>query len=154
MNTRALFNQSNKQEMNAIINQAQQLISDGKDLLVLADNREESVKETKEAGSKLGMGELAISKLVSATLADITKKVVDHTGLKRLIIAGADTSGTICRELGIKGNYVLKEIETGLPSGLAIGKELLIVLKSGSFGGEEFLSKAIRHLKEISNEEK
>lgn len=54
------------------------------------------------------------------------------------------------RKLGIEGNYVLKEIEPGLPSGLSIGKEMLIVLKSGSFGKADFLVKAIDHLKDLT----
>ncbi|MEN1969576.1 nucleotide-binding domain containing protein [Lentibacillus sp. N15] len=155
LNTRTLFNKSKKQqEINSITDKAKHLIAEGKDLLVLADNNEEHVIETKETGVKLGLDDPAISKLVSASLAEITKQVVDDTGLKRLIIAGGDTSGTICRTLGIKGNHVLQEIETGLPSGLAIGREMLIVLKSGSFGGQDFLGKAILHLKKLSNVEK
>jgi uncharacterized protein YgbK (DUF1537 family) len=58
--------------------------------------------------------------------------------------------GTVSRKLGIKGNYVLEEIETNVPSGLAIGRNMSIVLKSGSFGKEDFLYKAIEHLKSIN----
>nr|WP_242447720.1 hypothetical protein [Priestia endophytica] len=46
---------------------------------------------------------------------------------------------------------MLKEIETGLPSGLTIGRHMLIVLKSDRFGGEEFLSLAIKHLRNLSH---
>lgn len=71
-------------------------------------------------GSRLQFDSLIISKLISAALAEVTLQVVEETSLKRLVVAGGDTSGTVCRKLGIKGNVVLKEIETGLPSGLAL----------------------------------
>lgn len=111
---------------------------------------EEVVLETKEIGLKQNIDSLTISKMVSAMLADVTEKIVNATGLKRLVVAGGDTSGTVSRKLGIRGNYVLKEIETGLPSGLALGRHMLIVLKSGSFGKPNFLVRAVAHLKDLS----
>lgn len=139
-----------KQEVVRATEEAAKILNQGKDVLVMADNREEIVAETKKIGQKLHVDPLSVSKLVSAALAEIANRLVTETGLKRLVVAGGDTSGTVCRRLGIKGNYVLKEIETGLPSGLAIGQELLIVLKSGSFGKEDFLLRAIKHLKNLS----
>ena len=52
--------------------------------------------------------------------------------------------------LGIKGNYILEDMETNVPSDLAIGRNMSIVLKSGSFGKRNFLYKAIEHLKNIN----
>lgn len=125
-------------------------LEQGRDVLVMANNDKEVVQQTKEIGAKILLDELTISKSVSAALAEITEKIVSDTGLQRLVVAGGDTSGTVTRQLGITGNYVLEEIETGVPSGLAIGRNLLIVLKSGSFGSPEFLKRAIDHLKMIS----
>lgn len=138
------------EEVKRVSLEAQDLLTRGRDVLILANNEEEIVLETKEMGRKLGIDPLSISKRVSAAISDVTKNIVDEIDLKRLIVAGGDTSGTVSRKLDIKGNYVLKEIETGLPSGLALGRHMLIVLKSGSFGGKEFLSLAIKHLKHLS----
>lgn len=124
----------------------------GTDVLIMAENRPDFVSETKLIGRSKGYDELTISKMVSAELAEIAERVVVAVKLKRLVVAGGDTAGTVCRKLGINGNYVLEEIETGLPSGLSIGRQMLIVLKSGSFGKREFLMKAIDHLKAISSE--
>ncbi len=125
-------------------------LKQGRDVLLMADSREETVRHTKEIGQQRKMDPLEVSKLVSATLAEVTLRAVEETGVKRMVVAGGDTSGTVCRSLGVKGNYVLKEIDTGLPSGLAIGREMLIVLKSGSFGKPDFLVRAIEHLKAIT----
>ncbi|SFB36305.1 Uncharacterized conserved protein YgbK, DUF1537 family [Lentibacillus halodurans] len=150
--SRRAFNEDEaKKEVTRIVEQAKDTISSGKDVLVMADNAENVVAKTKEIGSQnYNVDSFTISKLVSSKLAEVSYKLVKETGLKRLIIAGGDTSGTILRKLGIEGNFVLKEIEPGLPSSLSIGKEMLIVLKSGSFGKVDFLAKAINHLKDLS----
>lgn len=150
LDTREIFDEIlAKQKAKKLAEQSAGLLAAGTDVLLMADNHVEVVKETKALGRKLGIEEITVSKLVSAVLADITDAIVAETGLKRLVIAGGDTSGTICRKLGIKGNFVVKEIETGLPSGLALGRKMLIVLKSGSFGKPEFLQKAVDHLKTL-----
>jgi uncharacterized protein YgbK (DUF1537 family) len=140
-----------EKEVRRVFEEAQLLLRQGKDILIMANNREEVVLETKEIGLKRKIDPLTISKMVSAMLADVTVQIANATGLKRLIVAGGDTSGTVSRKLGIRGNYVLSEIETGLPSGSALGRHMLIVLKSGSFGKPDFLVRAIAHLKDLSN---
>lgn len=126
-------------------------LREGRDVLVLAAQDDASVTATKALGAEGGLDPLAVSKRVSAALAEVTKNVVEGTGLSRLVVAGGDTSGTVCRRLGIHGNWVLNEIATGVPSGLALGKPLLLVLKSGSFGAPDFLATAVAHLKSLGH---
>lgn len=133
-----------------IVNKAKKWLTSGSDVLIMADNSPAVVDETKTLGKELGIDPMVVSKMVSAALAEIVAEVVETTGLKRLVIAGGDTAGTICRKLGIKGNIVLREIEAGLPSGYALGRPMLIVLKSGSFGRPNFLQNAVDHLKALS----
>lgn len=151
VDSRTVFNKEEKEkEVARAYKEAVYFIKLGKDVLIMADSDKEVVRQTKEIGLNKNIDELTISKTVSAVLAEITERVVTETGLQRLVVAGGDTSGTVMRQLGITGNYVLEEIETGVPSGLAIGRNLLIVLKSGSFGSPEFLKRAIDHLNMIS----
>ncbi len=121
----------------------------GRDILVLADQTDAVVTTTKTLGAQDGLDPLAASKTVSAALADVALAVIEASGVQRLIVAGGDTSGTVCRRLGLRGNYVLREIAPGLPSGLALGRELLVALKSGSFGADDFLMTAVAHLKSL-----
>lgn len=152
LDSRKVFDNSEyEKEIRRVFEETQLLLKQGKDVLIMANNQEEVVLETKEIGFKQKIDSLTISKMVSAMLAVVTEKIVNATGLKRLVVAGGDTSGTVSRKLGIRGNYVLKEIETGLPSGLALGRPMLIVLKSGSFGKPNFLVRAVAHLKDISH---
>jgi uncharacterized protein YgbK (DUF1537 family) len=47
---------------------------------------------------------------------------------------------------------VLHEIAPGLPSSLVVGPQsLLVVLKSGSFGGRTFLLEAMAHLRGLGS---
>ncbi|WP_134704617.1 four-carbon acid sugar kinase family protein [Ammoniphilus sp. YIM 78166] len=155
LDSRKVFTSDEKElEIKRMSREAADLLKQGQEVLVMADNREEIVSETKDMGRRLGLDPLTVSKRISAALAEVTLHVVEETQLKRLVVAGGDTSGTVCRKLGIQGNVVLEEIETGLPSGLALGRKMLIVLKSGSFGKKEFLLKAIDHLKVISEKGK
>lgn len=151
LDSRFIFSPEERtKEIQRMIHEVEALIKLGADVLVMADNRKEVVLQTKEIGRKLGNNDLLTSKMVSQALAEVVEKVIDHTGVKRLVVAGGDTSGTVCRRLGITGNYVLEEIEIGLPSGYALGRNMLIVLKSGSFGKEDFLEKAVEHLKRLT----
>lgn len=150
LDSRLIFTPAGRtRELERVIATARAELDAGRDTLVLADQSASTVAATQALGAEHGLDQLAGSKSVSAALADITHSLLESTGLKRLVIAGGDTSGTICRRLGIRGNYVLQEIIPGVPSGLAFGRELLIVLKSGSFGPPDFLLQAARHLKAL-----
>ncbi|MFP3121907.1 four-carbon acid sugar kinase family protein [Ectobacillus funiculus] len=151
IDSRVIINESEKgEELNRVYHEAKKLLEQGEDVLIMAANAPEIVKETKELGKAKGLSELTISKKISASLAEVAQQLADEIALKRIVVAGGDTSGTVCRQLNIKGNYIISEIETGVPSGLAIGRDMLIVLKSGSFGKRDFLKKAVEHLKQLS----
>jgi uncharacterized protein YgbK (DUF1537 family) len=148
LDSRRLFEPRDRQrEISRATAEALVSLRAGRDTLVLAPQIQSIVDETKARGAAAGLDPLTTSKTVSASLAEIASAVVDATQLKRLVVAGGDTSGTICRRLGIWGNYVLKEIATGVPSGLALGRDMVVVLKSGSFGAPDFLGVAVDHLK-------
>ncbi|WP_409304736.1 four-carbon acid sugar kinase family protein [Peribacillus sp. SCS-155] len=153
LDSRKVFDQQVKAtEIERVTREAISIIKSGNNALVMADHRQEIVDETKKLGKQLLLNEMDTSKMISAALAEAAQIIIENTGLRRLVVAGGDTSGTVCRRLGIKGNYVLEEIEAGLPSGLTLDHSMLIVLKSGSFGTPEFLEKAITHLKGLFNQ--
>ncbi|GGE42241.1 HPr kinase [Pullulanibacillus camelliae] len=152
VDSRHIYSPQDRQlEQDEAVKRVMERIVNGSDVLVMADNTPEIVQQTKQLGKEKGIDALTISKMVSALLADITVQIVEQCHLKKLVIAGGDTSGTITRKLGIKGNFILKEIATGVPSGLAFGRDMLIVLKSGSFGEADFLIQAAEHLKSLTH---
>ncbi|HUC91652.1 MAG TPA: four-carbon acid sugar kinase family protein [Paenibacillus sp.] len=125
-------------------------LEQGRDVLVHTTTDVARIAVTKRAGRSLGMSNTDVSRLVSDALSDAVKAAVDRAGVRKLLIAGGETSAAVCAKLGIGGQQVLREIEPGLPSCRSLGKPPYdLVLKSGSFGGEIFFIKAVRHLKSL-----
>ncbi len=66
-------------------------------------------------------------------------------GVRRLIVAGGETSGACVDSLGIRAFAVGPEIAAGVPLLRTAGyaPAMLLVLKSGNFGGPDFFAKAL-----------
>jgi uncharacterized protein YgbK (DUF1537 family) len=107
--------------------------------------RAEAVEATRALGASRGLGEPETSRRVLATLAAFSEAAVG-----RLVALGGDTSAAVCRHLRIEELVVLDEVAPGLPATLATQpRPLLLVLKSGGYGGPDFGLKAIAHLEGI-----
>ena len=68
-------------------------------------------------------------------------------GVRRLVVAGGETSGAVVDRLGIPGFLVGAEIAAGVPVLQAVGAKqgaMLLALKSGNFGGANLFSDALR----------
>jgi uncharacterized protein YgbK (DUF1537 family) len=91
-------------------------------------------------------GRDAAGHAIEQTMADIAENLV-KSGVRRLIVAGGETSGAVVDRLKIPGFLVGTEIAAGVPVLRAVGAaagEMLLALKSGNFGGPEFFSDAMR----------
>ncbi|MFJ5770769.1 four-carbon acid sugar kinase family protein [Psychrobacillus sp. NPDC093180] len=150
IDSRQLISSNDLAEIREIVEQATSILLTGNDVLIMPNNRDEVVKETKRIGEEKGYTPLETSKMVSAMLAEITAEIVQQISLKKLIVAGGDTSGTVIRKLRLEGNYILEEVDIGVPSIRAMGEDMFMVLKSGSFGKESFLMDAIDHLRNLT----
>ncbi|KIC48025.1 3-oxo-tetronate kinase [Tateyamaria sp. ANG-S1] len=72
--------------------------------------------------------------------AELARLAVTH-GVTRLITAGGETSGAVVEGLGLRELQIGPEIDPGVPA-LRAGKDLVVALKSGNFGTEDFFAKA------------
>ncbi|HZR87579.1 MAG TPA: 3-oxo-tetronate kinase [Bradyrhizobium sp.] len=82
---------------------------------------------------------------IEETMADIAEALV-AAGVRRLIVAGGETSGAVVDRLQIPGFLVGEEISAGVPVLRAVGArqgEMSLALKSGNFGGPQFFSDAL-----------
>jgi uncharacterized protein YgbK (DUF1537 family) len=82
---------------------------------------------------------------IEQAMADIAEGLVG-AGVRRLVVAGGETSGAAVDRLRIPGFLVGEEIAAGVPVLRAVGAkngEMLLALKSGNFGGPEFFSDAL-----------
>jgi uncharacterized protein YgbK (DUF1537 family) len=67
-------------------------------------------------------------------------------GVRRLVIAGGETSGAAVDRLAIPAFLIGLEIAPGVPVLRTVGNkqgDMLLALKSGNFGGEDFFTAAL-----------
>jgi uncharacterized protein YgbK (DUF1537 family) len=91
-------------------------------------------------------GRDAVGHAIEEAMADIAEGLV-QAGVRRLVVAGGETSGAVVDRLGIPGFLVGDEIAAGVPVLRAVGAKegaMLLALKSGNFGGPQFFSDALR----------
>jgi uncharacterized protein YgbK (DUF1537 family) len=90
-------------------------------------------------------GRDAAGHAIEQAMAEIAEGLV-QAGVRRLVVAGGETSGAVVDRLGIPGFLVGAEIAAGVPVLRAVGArsgDMLLALKSGNFGGPAFFSDAL-----------
>jgi uncharacterized protein YgbK (DUF1537 family) len=90
-------------------------------------------------------GRDATGHAIEQAMADIAEGLV-QSGVRRLVVAGGETSGAVVDRLRIPGFLVGAEIAAGVPVLRAVGAnggDMLLALKSGNFGGPAFFSDAL-----------
>jgi uncharacterized protein YgbK (DUF1537 family) len=91
-------------------------------------------------------GREAAGHAVEAATSTIAAELV-RLGVRRLIVAGGETSGAAVDRLGIPAFLVGPEIAPGVPVLRSVGNpqgEMLMALKSGNFGGRDFFQNALK----------
>ncbi|WP_434098011.1 nucleotide-binding domain containing protein [Streptomyces sparsogenes] len=106
---------------------------------------------TQPAGRGIPQGRLGAAEagaLVERALARIAQGLVER-GVRRLVVAGGETSGAVVQALGIRGLRIGPQIAPGVPwcaAALPDEDTLHITLKSGNFGGPDFFTDAFAFL--------
>jgi uncharacterized protein YgbK (DUF1537 family) len=91
-------------------------------------------------------GRDAAGHAIEQAMADIAEGLVG-SGVRRLVVAGGETSGAVVDRLRSPGFLVGAEIAAGVPVLRAVGAKdgaMLLALKSGNFGGPAFFSDALK----------
>ncbi|SFI16423.1 3-oxo-tetronate kinase [Methylobacterium brachiatum] len=81
---------------------------------------------------------------IEAALAAIAEGLVAR-GVRRLVVAGGETSGAVVDRLGLRAFLLGPEIAAGVPILRTAGRPepMLLALKSGNFGGPDFFGRAL-----------
>jgi uncharacterized protein YgbK (DUF1537 family) len=90
-------------------------------------------------------GREAAGHAIEQAMADIAEGLV-RTGVRRLVVAGGETSGAVVDRLRLPGFLVGAEIAPGVPVLRSVGAntdDMLLALKSGNFGGPKFFDDAL-----------
>lgn len=129
-------------EVGAALAFARERIADGP-VLIYASAPAETVKAIQERLGRADAGEL-----VEGAMARIAKALVDEDGVRRLVVAGGETSGAVVSALGVTGLHIGAQIDPGVPGTVTLGtaEPIALALKSGNFGAPDFFEKALREM--------
>jgi uncharacterized protein YgbK (DUF1537 family) len=106
--------------------------------LIYASAAAGAVQEVQE---KLGRAEAG--ELVERAMARIACALVD-AGVRRLVVAGGETSGAVVQALGVDAIRIGRQIDPGVPWTQTVDDEpLALALKSGNFGAVDFFTRAL-----------
>jgi len=113
-------------------------IAAGKPVLFYSSADPQQVAEVQR---KLGQEKAAA--LIEATLATLAQQLVE-LGVRRLVVAGGETSGAVVQALGVERLAIGPQIDPGVPWTMSLGEpRIALALKSGNFGAWDFFEKAL-----------
>ncbi|PSH59027.1 serine kinase [Phyllobacterium brassicacearum] len=127
------------EEINAAISWAGDRISAGP-IVIAASAAPEMVSQLQSRYGRDASGH-AIESATSSIAAELVAR-----GVRRMVIAGGETSGAAVDRLGIPAFLIGPEIAPGVPVLRTIGNvqgDMLLALKSGNFGGGDFFAAAL-----------
>ena len=101
------------------------------------------------AATQARFGREAAGAMIERALADIAAALVE-TGIRRILVAGGETSGAVVSRLGVRALRIGETIAPGVPWTETLldpanpgAPHLALALKSGNFGGEDFFMQAL-----------
>ena len=110
-------------------------------ILLSASDKPEAVKALQ---AKYGVEKSSLA--IEQTMAALARGLVD-AGVRRLVVAGGETSGAVVKALDVTALRIGPEIDPGVPWTASVGnRPLLLALKSGNFGAPDFFTKAFTRL--------
>jgi uncharacterized protein YgbK (DUF1537 family) len=112
-------------------------------VLIYSTAAPDAVRAAQEA-----VGKARAATLVEDALAAIAKALVTR-GVRKLVVAGGETSGAVVGALGVKALAIGPQIDPGVPWTFTVpGEPVGLALKSGNFGAEDFFLKALGMLEQ------
>ena len=127
-------------DLDAAVDQAGAQLREGEPVIIYsrADSPED-VQKVQDYGEEQGLSVTETGEKIAGALATVAARLIEGELVGRLIISGGETSGAVCREMGLGVLEVGLPVEPGVPYCFpASHPGLMVVLKSGNFGSEDF----------------
>jgi 3-dehydrotetronate 4-kinase len=103
-------------------------------------------QEVKAVQRELGVDRAGA--LIEQALAQVAEGLV-AAGVRKLVVAGGETSGAVVGALGIRALRIGPQIDPGVPWTESLDDEpIALALKSGNFGSVDFFSKALQQIEQ------
>jgi uncharacterized protein YgbK (DUF1537 family) len=104
-----------------------------------------AVKNFDETAQAVQLNRMQAAQKIGEVLAEIMRRVLDGSDVKRIVVAGGDSSGAVASHLGIRALTLVAGITPGVPlcrtwSDAPKRDGLEIALKGGQMGGPTFYS--------------
>jgi len=113
--------------------------ADNGPVLIYSTDTPRAIKEYQD---KIGIEE--VCSLIEEMFAEIVKEAVKR-GVRKFIIAGGETSGSVVQALEVKALRIGPTIAPGVPVTETLTQvPMLLALKSGNFGDSDFFAKAVQ----------
>jgi len=110
-------------------------------LLIAASESPTAVAQHQQAHGREHVGHL-----IESALAQIAQGLVS-AGVRRLILAGGETSSAAVERLGVRALRIGPTIDPGVPWTFTLSRDpLALALKSGNFGAPDFFTSALNKL--------
>ncbi|MGH3644809.1 MAG: 3-oxo-tetronate kinase [Mycobacterium sp.] len=89
-----------------------------------------------------GLSPAQVSRRIEQAMGRIAF-ALEQIGIRRLIVAGGETSGAVAEALGLRSARIGPDISVGVPWLVAEDRGLAVAFKSGNFGGRSFFRDAL-----------
>lgn len=124
------------------------LLSAGRDVIVYSARgpEDESIRDVQSSLRAEGISESETSRRLGRAFGRLTRTLILDCGLKRVLVAGGDTSGYVCQELGVQALELLIPIAPGGPLCQAHSDDsrfdgIELALKGGQVGQADYFIK-------------
>lgn len=98
------------------------------------------------SNAQQSLGREAVAAKLEQFFAGLAQRLAD-SGVRRIVVGGGETSGSVVEALGITSMAIGAEIDPGVPALVAQRNGPLgLALKSGNFGADDFFQKAVNRI--------
>jgi len=131
-----------------MLNEAIRSLNEGKSVVLYTalGPEDEAIMETRQLIADKGISGSQAGEYIGRQLGRWTRHIMRESGLRRVVIAGGDTSGFVTSEMGIYGMEMLLPISPGAPLCKVYSQDegldgIELALKGGQFGSPDYFSK-------------
>ncbi|MEK8052864.1 3-oxo-isoapionate kinase OiaK [Ideonella sp. DXS22W] len=146
----ALHGSTREAEIERTVAAAAQAVAQGRSALVFSAEGPDdpSVRDFDALAAEAGLPRAEAARLVGTALAEVMRRLLDRTALRRVVVAGGDSSGEVASTLGIDALTVVAGLVPGAPlcrawSALPQRDGLELALKGGQMGEADFFGRAL-----------